>query len=447
MHTGLKTMLISKETVTEIEKFCIVLFTGYPKDEYDPEKHRSHLVRDKPNDIQEGGKGVFLYGKYHSFYHRALSLLGNEQAIEYLRKRELEEELWHLTCELILQRDSFKNIGDVKSRVHEFLEGIAKPLVDYEILVPLSSIDVGDKTITIDDSLLRKFNSDALKEWGILEEKCPPNTYGRFLEKSCLVIQERGNNGHLACNRARDKARYLVKLLQVALSSSRVLTEMELLFSIGSEVAIRDAGDPGSAGFDWKRGFIPIHRNIDDLLEKSIVTFLEKVNPIVSGEYGPDLQKAFRNAIVWMGRALEEEDADLRIIYLSSALESILSTRADGRKGEAIACRMLLLNSFVEDSFVHPSRILYIYELRSKVIHGSELSTATKDDYLTMRLVARETIENASLAIQKMGVDKKSKFHKSLKETEIYTEVIEWLEGWSDPRTENILNYMINQLE
>ncbi|GAH66635.1 unnamed protein product, partial [marine sediment metagenome] len=186
-------MPISNESIKDLDKLCIALYSEYPKDKYDPEKHHSRLIRKKPGDIEEGGAGVFLYGKYYQLYHRAFFVLRNEKAVEFMRNNELEDELWRLTCEVILQRSLFSGIGEVKKRVRKFSVDIAKPLDDYEILVPILNIDVGDKILQIDDSIIKKFDSDALLEWGISEDTYYPYTYNRFLNKSCFVIREEGN--------------------------------------------------------------------------------------------------------------------------------------------------------------------------------------------------------------------------------------------------------------
>lgn len=435
-------MDVSKKTVESLNKLCGALYLEYPKDSYKPEAKQSIMSRIKPNDIKEGSDYVELYGKYHWLYRQVLSLLRKELSLEFLKDRELDEELWHLTCEIILLRPSFSNFNAVKKRIRQFTFDIVKPIIEYEVLIPILYIDVRDKIIQIGDSIIKSFDETKLIEWGITKESGSPYTFQRFLNKSCFIIREKGNNEHLACNRAREKAYFLMKLLQVALTSSRVLHDVELLYKLGSEVAIREVNQPDNVGFDWIRGFTPIRREIDDKLESDVNSFFEKVSStIFDGD--PDLKKSFRTAITWIGRSVEEEDLDIKIIYLSTALESILTSRSDDKKGETIAYRMLLLNTYLEDSFVHPSRVLYIYELRSEIVHGSKLAVSTMDDYLTMRHIARATIENAILAIKKMGVNRKSDFHNLLDKNEKAVElVLNWLREQGDSRSNTIGDYM-----
>ncbi|GAH72434.1 unnamed protein product, partial [marine sediment metagenome] len=135
------------------------------------------------------------------------------------------------------------------------------------------------------------------------------------------------------------------------------------------------------------------------------------------------------------------------IIFLSTALESILASISDSKKGETIAYRMLLLNTFIEESFTHPSRVLYVYELRSKVIHGSDLYASSKKDYSTMKHVAIETVENASLAIQKMGIRRKNEFHRQLEsDKKTVDEIIKWLREQGDPRSIQLADYMADHI-
>ena len=140
---------------------------------------------------------------------------------------------------------------------------------------------------------------------------------------------------------------------------------------------------------------------------------------------------------------MEEEDLDIKIIYLSTALESLLTTISDKEKGETIAYRMLLLNTFVDEPFVHPSRVLYLYELRSRIVHGSELDISTKDDYITMKHVTRETIENTVLAIEKMGTTRKKEFHENLDSNKKLVEkILSWLDAQGGSRSKIISDYV-----
>ena len=441
-------MAISEKGIRSLNALGGALFLEYPKDSPNPELNRGRMWRVKPSDIEEGLEGVHLFGKYHWLYHQAIHSLKQELSLEFMSDRDLDDALWHLTCEIILQRSSFSDWGAVKNRIKEFASQIAQPIINFEILIPLLNIDVGEKNIQIGNSFLRKFDETTLNEWGITKETGSPHTYDRFLNKSCYLIEEKGNNQHLVCNRAREKAYFLTKLLQVSLDASRVYRPYQLLYSLGTEVAIRLKDSPENVGFDWVRGFSPIPPEIDDKLEADINSFLRKTrSTLFTNELDPDLRKSFRNAITWFGRSIEEEDLDTRIVFLSTALESILTTISDKEKGETIAYRMLLLNTYLEDSYVHPSRVLYIYELRSKIIHGSELAVSTKDDYATMRHVTRETIENAILAIGKMGVTRKKEFHTQLesKRTAV-DQILFWLNEQADARSKIIADHMKSRL-
>ena len=95
----------------------------------------------------------------------------------------------------------------------------------------------------------------------------------------------------------------------------------------------------------------------------------------------PQIKTIVDRTIYWIGKAIEETEYDQKIIALCTAMEVLLTTRSDRRKGEAIAYRMILINLSLEKKFSNPFQILRIYELRSKIIHGSSLLTTTESEY------------------------------------------------------------------
>lgn len=61
---------------------------------------------------------------------------------------------------------------------------------------------------------------------------------------------------------------------------------------------------------------------------------------------------------------------------------------------ERIAYRMVLIQSLVGDSFVHPAEILWIYKLRSSVVHGSRIDVAGEFEYERMLDATRGTLKS-----------------------------------------------------
>jgi len=154
----------------------------------------------------------------------------------------------------------------------------------------------------------------------------------------------------------------------------------------------------------------------------------------------------FMIAIMWIGRAINEQDPNIKIIYLSTALEAVLTTPSDERKGETLAYRMLLLNIHVDKPFVHPAKVLWIYELRSKIIHGSKLAIASKDEYYTMKRVVVGTILNSLEVIRREGIKTHTQFIETLETYKDMQKVLEWLEKQGDKRSLTIKEHMERNL-
>ena len=135
---------------------------------------------------------------------------------------------------------------------------------------------------------------------------------------------------------------------------------------------------------------------------------------------------------MWIGRSIEEEDLDIKIINLSTALETILTDKSDKKKGETLAYRMLLLNAHVKRPFIHPAKVLGIYELRSDIIHGSQIGIASDHDYCTMRYAAIETLRHSLEVIHKFSLNDHENFIKTIKSYKESKKILDWLEELGD---------------
>ncbi|VVB55994.1 Uncharacterised protein [uncultured archaeon] len=154
------------------------------------------------------------------------------------------------------------------------------------------------------------------------------------------------------------------------------------------------------------------------------------------------LRERFKRALTWIGRGIEEKDSDIKIIFISTALETILTTSDDRRKGEALASRMLLLNTIVGKGFTHLANVLFIYELRSEIVHGSKLRITSNKEYFTLLRVTIETLINSIEVIRCKGLKNHSKFIATLDSYDKREQVINWLNKQTDVRSSQIKDYM-----
>jgi len=137
-------------------------------------------------------------------------------------------------------------------------------------------------------------------------------------------------------------------------------------------------------------------------------------------------------ALYWLGRAVEGEELDQRVALLCTAMEALLSDKSEVRKGERIAYRMVLLESLRGSSFVHPAQLLWIYTLRSSVVHGSGVDIVTKTEYRTMVHAARRTLKNYVDFVGDNNIRKYSDLIRRIETSEEAKQLSEWLGGHPD---------------
>ncbi|GEM_PF-6781978 len=321
-----------------------------------------------------------------------------------------------------------------------------KPHEDYEVLIPILYLDVKDSEFKIGDIAVKKMGENSLEEYGLKKEKniFNENLFGNIVNKTVAIIPEKGNNPKLICERARRKADFVIRVLQVSLSFRH---DVNLLFKQDETIFYRKKNTPSSVWINWQRGYRPIELEIDERLKNKINKFLGSIQEILDEQrLFPRFRECFVRALTWIGRSIEEEDPDIKIIDLSTALETILTTINDRWKGEALASRMLLLYDIVDKPFVYPAEVLRIYKMRSEIVHGSELRITSRDEYLTMLNVAIDALIYSIEVIRLKGLKSHNKFIDTLESHDKIEQILDWLKEQDDKGLTKILKYMEENL-
>ncbi|MEA2000006.1 MAG: HEPN domain-containing protein [Euryarchaeota archaeon] len=319
----------------------------------------------------------------------------------------------------------------MKGKINEFLSSMLRPLEKYEVLIPILYLDVNALEIKIGDVTIKKFDELALQDWGI-----PSDVFRETANKTMAIIPEKGNNQKLICDRARRKADFIIRILQVSLSTDLYTRDENLLFKQEEYSFYRKRDTPSSVMRQWPSRYEFPPLVIDERLEKHINNFLGNISDILEEKkYTLKLRKRFERALIWIGRSIEEKDPDIKIINLSTALETILTDKSDKKKGETLAYRMLLLNAHVKRPFIDPAKVLWIYELRSDIIHGSRIGIASNHEYSTMKFVTIETLRYSLELIHKLGLKDHKNFIKAIKS---YNGSEKYLFSWDDVHNDRI---------
>ena len=99
-------------------------------------------------------------------------------------------------------------------------------------------------------------------------------------------------------------------------------------------------------------------------------------------------------------------------------------------KGEAIAIRAMVLATLVDDGFRHPFDVLNFYDLRSKIVHGSARGICSDSDYMSLRQVTTDILEQVIQLIHNDDqITKPKKLIDALQQNALLDQVESWLDG------------------
>jgi len=398
------------------------------------------LLKDKGPDIEY--RWLSIESKLLSEYQSLYESLRKDIATEYLKDKELKDKLWHLFCDIYLNKDDLKHGSALKEKILDFLNEILKPIKEYEVFFAISDINSKKFPINIWNFTITKYTKNQLLKMFQSDYIFIKNIINKFSNKPLMIIKEKGNNSNLVVQRARDQAKFNLSVLQTYLSSSPSLRDEHLLFEISECALIRISGDSNMVGFNCKYKRKPYGLNDLDTFSKLITTSNEHYRFLSNSN--PNIRKSIERAIFWIGRSILAEEYDDKVIALCTALESLLTTKDDKMKGESLAYRIILLHSILGKPFTSPFKIYMIYNLRSKVIHGSDLFVCAKTDYFTLLNVTKSILSNFFEFLNMYSFNNVKELVNFLESSDKVKESINWLAHFNNPIAIRIKNALEN---
>ena len=238
--------------------------------------------------------------------------------------------------------------------------------------------------------------------------------------------------------------------LRVCIVSSNpvAISDRWLLQRRGEFHAVRQV-DPKTSPVEWgaAKGFRPIGLDLTDPWTASTRDFIRRLGPLYDGTIQGKLRDALLRSLEWIGMSITRESYDHKIVDLCAGLEAVLTTVDDPRKGEAIAFRFMLLSTTLDRPFCPPGVLYDLYERRSRVVHGAALGECGENDYLRLRLAAKEAVLNIIELNRFQGpIDRPSSLIGLLESHGRIEEAIAWLEGCRDNATGKVTKYAKSRL-
>jgi Apea-like HEPN len=373
-------------------------------------------------------------GDEKNLYDKSFFELRKDKRTEYLDDRELNDRFWQLVSDVIEENVKFRKPLELKKKIEEFLNDLLKPIMKYKVLFKINNLDTKIEEIVFWDCTLAWYEKQNLFDWGFTEDRNICFDYKRFENCNLIIIDEEGNNTSEIVKRARIKANKKIRILQTYLKLDYT-QDIQLLFEVSQEYAVRSEMDNKlvSGGFD--------HRTSPLIYDSP--TFLAKASEKANADYAlikdfpPKIKDQLERTLYWIGLSISESEIDLKITFLCSALETLLTTKNDNRKGEKIAYRGYLLSKEVDpDGFYRqPHMILRIYELRSIIVHGSDFGITIEKDYLNSLRFVKHTFSNFIKFTKEHRLTKQSKIYKTLLESKHIIPLMSWLDNYFDDKS------------
>ncbi len=132
----------------------------------------------------------------------------------------------------------------------------------------------------------------------------------------------------------------------------------------------------------------------------------------------------------------------MKIINLSTALETILSDKSEGLKGAQLSARMLILFIMMKKRFSNPIRLLKIYEIRSDIIHGTDLGISNRHEYITILRITIDTLLNSIELIKTRKIKNHKEFIYTIEHSPEKEIALKFLEEQGDEMSADIKKFI-----
>ena len=398
-------------------------------------------------DPEDGSsEGLFLVGKHARLYQEALKALEEEEAVEHLTRANLDEALFALVRDLDLTRSGRLNRSAIRRKVGDFFSDLVVPPTHYEVAFSVENINLNDASLTIGNVVFREFTQELAQAWEF------DKASGLFREVLCGIVglpvgivTAQGRSARKAAERAQDSFERALNTLRICVGSFTwsKTWDRELLQRRGQARVIRETS-PEPKLMSTGGGLItdPIDLVLTSQRVDSANEFIGKLTPLYDGTIQGRFRDALLRSIEWIGVSITRQYRDHQVVDLCTALETVLTTMDDGRKGEAIALRSMLLSVALDRPFTDPQEVYSLYELRSRVVHGADLGVSGENDYIKLRSLAERVLLGVLELNEVSGPFRRPiELIRCLEDSERLNQALAWLDNWQDEATKAVATY------
>ncbi len=321
---------------------------------------------------------ILICGQFYSFYNEFIKFLGSEKELEYIvgnpkGKKFVENEFNKFVLDILLD-ERYYDSKELESRIQELLVSIYKPLQKYKIIILIEYFDTDvSYDFEFDDVTVSRLDLNKLKEDAYAANKVFEHhfmSWDKFENYYCISVYEFGNNSKLAVERARQKAAKYIDILRLYSYELRFRTFAAKYFSLGESAFVFDSNGKFIHWSNKHNEKKPRYEKLSEEYVREIYNCIRKLEKLSLIE-DTKTKSQIDRAIYWIGNAISEPNLDISLILYCTALESLLIPETEGRKAEALALRIALVEKRPDGEISNPFLNYRIYVNRSKVVHGA----------------------------------------------------------------------------
>lgn len=358
-----------------------------------------------PDDIAtEACKWLYLEPDEDLVYEEAQAALLGDPRFEYLEQRQAEDALWRFVCQCHVDR--------ARGHVAEFIAERGQDVMEATCYLPVEHLEVKAETHIAGLRLLPT-TSDEIPQQGRRFVLDPP--------VQCVVaVPVSGSSYKKMADRARAVAEHGFGLLRIALRASHGIHDDQLRFRLGEAYSFGDR----LHGWNRRPGS-PYPLGLTDSDVEMV-----RSQPVSALPFAPGnkLERQALLAVRWMERASLATDPLVRLLYLFSALESLLGEEGAGEKAGLIALRRATLSAARGRGFTHPSGTYWLYEkVRSAAVHGSVPPQVGDAEVGQFAWDVREALDEYLIYGRDQGFTRQSQLVQALDHHPDRPPLIEWI--------------------
>jgi len=346
----------------------------------------SGKIPKRPAHWGDGRAALYLTGREALLYRNCLDKMAEDAALRALTRGDIDKDLWKWVCQLYVGHIEGTGAAPASEEsLREYWKSATQPVKDFDVVLQLDNVSLKmDDQQELGGLRLYVWTPAAAASFGVATQGWPAQVSAELLGKTVCSLRVAAVTPAAALRDAQRDCVRRLDLIRAALAPWR--DKLWLQWVPGDAYLMLEAGSMNVVGgISRQRTALPFDMTKEQLDEAQQV--LAPFQPLTDGSMNDRTSKACWLAVRSISSSLQRSTADDQVLDLCTALEAVLTTKAEGRKGEWLAIRAMAL-AHRHGVSVAPVDILDVYVKRSSITHGSDRDIATEAEAKSLLSVA-----------------------------------------------------------